>query len=32
MAIEVPEAVAMLEKAMKGLVADLIKPVPAAEQ
>jgi hypothetical protein len=32
MAIEVPEAVAMLEKAMKGLVADLIKPDPVAAQ
>jgi hypothetical protein len=32
MAIEVPEAVAMLEKAMKGLVADLIKQAPAAAQ
>jgi hypothetical protein len=31
MAIEVPEAVAMLEKAMKGLVADLAKPVGVAE-
>ena len=31
MAIEVPEAVAMLEKAMKGLVADLAKPVSVAE-
>jgi hypothetical protein len=31
MAIEVPEAVAMLEKAMKGLVADLAKLVSVAE-
>jgi hypothetical protein len=31
MAIEVPEAVAMLEKAMKGLVADLAKPVGVEE-